>query len=141
MDRGDTLRGNLVGLSKKLDKVLIRRKTEERVHGKVVGTVVIKSDLFLKALQREKGVKRIKAFLVLPVAALEFAIMPGCVRTNELMPDSQVGSSFLKKGLDVPFTVGKRFVNSKPLSVWTHFTWMPLWAYHFTSRFRKSAEE
>ena len=111
------------------------------MHGKVVGTAVMNSELFFKISQGEGSVDRIKAFLVLPVAALEFAIMPGCVSTNELMPDSQVGSSFLKKGLDVPFTVGKRFVNSKPLLVWTHFTWMPLRAYHFTSRFRKSAEE
>ena len=35
----------------------------------------------------------------------------------------------------------KRLVNSKPLSVWTHSTLMPRRTYHFTSRFRKSAEE
>ena len=41
------------------------------------------------------------------MAALHFAIMSGRARANELMADAQVGSGFLKKGLDVPFAVGK----------------------------------
>ena len=65
------------------------------------------SELFVKVSQREERVDRIKAFLVFPVAALHFAIMPGRVRANELMADSQVGSGFLKKGGDVSMTVGK----------------------------------
>ena len=63
--------------------------------------------LLLKVRQRKERVKRIKEFLVFPMAALHFAIMPGRVRANELMADAQVGSGFLKKGLDVPFAVGK----------------------------------
>lgn len=35
----------------------------------------------------------------------------------------------------------KRLVNSKPLSVWTHFTEMPLRLNHLTVLVRKSAEE
>ena len=65
------------------------------------------SELFFKVSQGEEIADRIKAFLVLPVAALRLAIMPGCVRTNELVLDTKIKSSFLKKGLDVPFTVGK----------------------------------
>ena len=66
--------------------------------------------LLLKVRQRKERVKRIKEFLVFPMAALHFAIMPGRVRANELMADAQVGSGFLKKGLDVPFAVGKTII-------------------------------
>ena len=65
------------------------------------------SELFFKVSQGEERADRIKAFLALPVAALHLAIMPGRVRTNQLMLDAQLSSSFQKKGLDVPFTVGK----------------------------------
>lgn len=40
------------------------------------------SELFLKDIQREEGVDRIKAFLVYSVAALYLAIMPGRVKTK-----------------------------------------------------------
>ena len=52
----------------------------------------------------EKGATGVKAFLVLPVAALHLAIMSGCVRANELVLDTQLSSGFLKKGLDVPIS-------------------------------------
>ena len=65
------------------------------------------SELFFKVSQGEERADRIKAFLYLPVAALYLVVMPGCVRTNELVLDTKSKSSFLKKGLDVPFTVGK----------------------------------
>lgn len=60
-----------------------------------------------KVSQGEERMDRIKAFLVLSVAELHLAIMPRCVRTNELVLDTKIMSSFLKKGLNVPFTVGK----------------------------------
>ena len=63
--------------------------------------------LFLKVRQRKERMERIKSFLVFPKAALHFAVMPGRVRANELMADSQVGSGFLKKGGDVSITAGK----------------------------------
>ena len=33
--------------------------------------------------------------------------MPWGVRTDELVPDAKISGSLLKKGLDIPFTVGK----------------------------------
>ena len=66
------------------------------------------SELFLKDIQREEGVDRIKAFLVYSVAALYLAIMPGCVRTDQLMLDANPAAVFSKKGLDIPFTGGGR---------------------------------
>lgn len=35
----------------------------------------------------------------------------------------------------------KQLVSSKPLSAWTHSTWIPLRAYHFIKRLRKSVWE
>ncbi len=74
---------------------------------KVIGAAVMNSELFLKVSQREERVDRIKAFLVFPVAALYLAIMSGRVRTDQLMLEAQLSGGFLKKGLDIPFTVGK----------------------------------
>ena len=62
-------------------------------------------ELFLKVLQREERVNRIKAILVFPVAAFHLAIMSGCVGTNQFMLDTQLSGGFLKKGLNIPFTV------------------------------------
>ena len=65
------------------------------------------SELFLKISQGEERVERIKAFLVFPVAAFQLAIMSGGVRTDKLMPDTQLCGGFLKKGLYIPFAVRK----------------------------------
>ena len=60
---------------------------------------------------------RIETLLVLTVAALHLAVVSGRVRTDQLMSDAQaLGSCFEERG-KVPFAVGKRLVNSKPLSV------------------------
>lgn len=49
----------------------------------------------------------VKPFLVLAVAALDLAVVPGRVRTNELMPDTQLGGCGLEKGEQLPFAVGE----------------------------------
>ena len=48
------------------------------------------SKLFLKVSQRGERTNRIEAFLVFPVAALYFSVMPGRVRTNELVLDTKI---------------------------------------------------
>ena len=48
---------------------------------------------------------RVEAFLVLPVAALHLAVVPGCVWTDEFMPDTQLSGGFLKKSGDISFAV------------------------------------
>ena len=77
-----------VSLSNKLDKEVDRRKPGEGTHWKVVGASVMDSELFLKVSQREERTNRIEAFLVFPVAAFHLAIVPGCVRTDQFMPDA-----------------------------------------------------
>ena len=73
------------------------------------------SKLFLKVSQREERVERIKAFLVFPVAAFHLAVMSGCVGTDKLMPDTHLSCGFLKKGLDIPFAVGKTVCEFKTI--------------------------
>ena len=65
------------------------------------------SKLFLKVSQGERRADRIKTFLVFPVAALHLAVMPRCIRTNELVLDTKIMGGILKKSLDFPFAVGK----------------------------------
>ena len=65
------------------------------------------SELFLKVSQREKRTNRIEAFLVFPVAALYFSVVSWGVRADELVADAKISGSLFKKGLDIPFAVGK----------------------------------
>lgn len=96
-----------VGLSNKLDKEVKRRKPVKRPHRKVVGAAVVKGKLSLKIKQRKERMERIKALLVFPVAALHLTIVPWGIRTDQFMLDAQLSGSFLKKGRDIPFAVGK----------------------------------
>lgn len=49
----------------------------------------------------------IKPFLILTVAALDFTIMPRRVRTDQLVPDAQFSSSFLKQRWNIAPAVGE----------------------------------
>ena len=60
--------------------------------------MVMDSKLFVKVSQREERVDRIEAFLVFPVAAFHFSVMPWGVRTDELVPDAKISGSLLKNG-------------------------------------------
>ncbi len=76
-------------------------------HRQVIGTTVVGSELLFKVGQGEKGVAGVEAFLVLPVAALHLAVVPGRVRPDELVADAQFGSGFLEKSRDIPLAVGE----------------------------------
>ena len=41
------------------------------------------------------------------MAAFHLAVMPWCVRANELVADAQLSGGFLKQGRDVPLRIGK----------------------------------
>ena len=63
-----------------------------------------------------KVIQGVKAFLLLPVATLHFAVVAGCVGTDEFMSDTKPGSGSLNVGRS-RLVLEKRLVNSKPLSV------------------------
>ena len=73
------------------------------------------SELFVKVSQREERVDRVKAFPVFPVATLHFAIVPWGVGADELVADAKISGGFLKKGLDIPFAVGKTVCEFKTI--------------------------
>ena len=96
-----------VGLSNILDSEFIRRKPAKRPHGEVVGAAVVNSELPGEVIQGVKAVAGVKASLILAVAALHFAVVARRVGTDELMPDTQLGSSGLKQSREIPPAVGK----------------------------------
>ena len=49
----------------------------------------------------------VEAFLVLAMAALDFAVMARGIRTNELMPNAQLGSCLLKQCWQITFAAGE----------------------------------
>ena len=54
------------------------------------------SELLCKVIQGIKAVAGVEVFLILPVAALHFAVVAGCVGTDEFVADAQRGSGGLK---------------------------------------------
>jgi len=70
-----------------LDSELDRRKPTERSHGKVVRTAVVDRELLCKIVQRIEVVTGIETLLVLTVAALDLAVVPRRIGTNEFVPN------------------------------------------------------
>ena len=62
----------------------------EGSHRKVVGTGIVDDELLCKVIQRVEVVARIETFLILTVAALDFAIVPRRIRADQLVPDATV---------------------------------------------------
>lgn len=50
--------------------------------------------LLCEIIQRIESVAGVKTFLILAVAALDLAIVTRRVRTDQFMPDTQLGGSF-----------------------------------------------
>ena len=97
--------------------------------------------LLCEVIQGIKAVTRVKAFLVLLVAALYFAVVSRRIGQMSLyrIPNSAavVSKSMGRSHL----LLEKRLVNSKLLSIWTHSAWIPRRAYHLNNFFRKSTKE
>lgn len=79
-----------------MDSEVKRRKPTKRPHREVVGAAVMDSKLCCKIFQGEEGVAGVETFLVFPVAVLHFAIVAGCIGTDQLVPDSQLSGGTLK---------------------------------------------
>ena len=57
----------------------------------------------------------IEAFLILTVAALHLAVVPWCVRSDQLMPDAQLRGCFLKQCRQVTPAIGETVGEFKPI--------------------------
>ena len=85
-------------MSKILDSELCGRKPVKGPHGEVDGAAVVDSKLFGEVIQRVKVVAGVKPFLVLPVAAFRLAVVAGCIRTDEFVPDAWFSGGSFKQG-------------------------------------------
>lgn len=65
------------------------------------------SKLFCKVIQRIERAARVEPFLILAVAALNLAVVARRVRTDQLMPDIQLGGRLLKQRRQVTLTIGE----------------------------------
>ena len=65
------------------------------------------SELLCKIVQRVERMAGVKALLILPVAALCLAVVPGRIGTDQFMPNPQLGGRLLKQRRQVTFTAGK----------------------------------
>ena len=95
-----------------------------------------------EVIEEKEGMGRIEAILIFCVAAFDLAVVARGIRADELVSDTQsvaaVASNRVGRSC---LLLEKRLVNSKLLSIWTHWTRMPLRAYYLPSLLRKSAEE
>ena len=64
-------------------------------------------ELLCKVIQGVKAVAGVKAFLVLPVAALHFAVVAWGIGTDELVADAEPGSGSLKQCGQIPLGIRK----------------------------------
>ena len=96
-----------VGLSNILDNEFRWGTPAKWPHGKVVGAAVVDGELLCKVIQGIKAVAGIKPFLVLPVAALHFAVVTWHIGTDELVEDAELCGGSLKQGGQVPLAVGE----------------------------------
>lgn len=83
----------------------------------------------------------IEAFLSLMVAALHLAVVPWCVRSDQLMPDAQLRGSFLKQCRQVTPAIGETVGEFKPIVSLNALYLYSSAEYHARSLRRKSAEE
>ena len=65
------------------------------------------SELHCKVIQGIKAAAGVKAFLILAVAALRFAVVARCIGADELVSDTQLGGGGLKQCGKIPFAVGE----------------------------------
>lgn len=65
------------------------------------------SELHCKVIQGVKAAAGVKAFLILAVAALHFAVVARRIGPDELVADTQLGGGGLKQSREIPLAVGK----------------------------------
>ena len=65
------------------------------------------SELPTKVGERIEGVSIVESFLVFSVTAFDFAIMSGCVGTDELVADAQMDSGGFKQSRKITLAVRK----------------------------------
>lgn len=96
---------------------------------------------FGKVAQRVKAVAGIKAFVILSVATLHFAVMTRRIGANGFMSGIQCGGGGLKQYRQLPPTVGKTVGEFKTVVRLDTFHSELRRTYHLNNFLRKSTEE
>ena len=65
------------------------------------------SELLGEVIQGVKAAAGIKAFLILAVTTLHFAVVARRIGPDELVPDTQLGGGGLKQSREIPLAVGE----------------------------------
>jgi hypothetical protein len=107
-------------LDRKGSEGIVRRAPVEWTHREIVGTGLVSSELLIKVGEGVKEVPTEEAFLIFPVAALDLAVVPGCIGRISLWRMPRAAAVISKSVWDSRFEGEKRLVNSKSLSVCTH---------------------
>ena len=84
-----------------------RGEPKEGAHRKLVAVSLVGSELPTKVDERIEGVSIVESFLVFSVTAFDFAIMSGCVGTDELVADAQMDSGGFKQSRKITLAVRK----------------------------------
>lgn len=65
-----------------------RRASVERTHREIIVFSIPDSKLFLEGFKGEKLVVSVEILVILTMAAFDLAVVPWCVRLNELVADA-----------------------------------------------------
>ena len=69
---------------------MFRRLPIEWSHGEVIILTLSDSELLFKVGKTVEFMAGIELLVILPVAAFYLSVMPGCVRFNQLVPDTEL---------------------------------------------------
>ena len=90
----------------------------ERSHGEGVVLPLLDSELFCEVSEGIKGVASIELFVILAVTAFRLPVMPWGIGADFLCRIPRRARVFSESVRGLLFPIS--FVNSNPLSVWTH---------------------
>ena len=90
-----------------LDSELQGRKPTKGPHREVVGTTIMYSELRFKVTEGIESMTGIETFLILTVAAFDFSVVPGSIRADQLVSDTESFCCYLKQCRNIPFAIGK----------------------------------
>lgn len=68
-----------------------------RTHRKIIVIALPDGELRRTVSEREELVRSIELLVVFAVTALNFAVVAGCIRADESVPDTELGKGLLKE--------------------------------------------
>lgn len=66
-----------------------------------------------EVIKRVEGMTAVETLLIFSVASLHLAVVAGCIRADQFMPDIQISCCLLKKCGEISFGTGKTICKLK----------------------------